>query len=346
MRLGGLELGFPEVLLVFLVSAVALAAGVGASTSGADFSPFNPAWSGVSDLKGEAESGGMETLVVTNVSGYRRVSPSETVSLVLSPVENYSAEEVLRLKGFVERGGVLVVAGEFGDRSNSLLRGLGAGSRVGEGVLRDERFFGPSPFMPVAEPVLESNLTAGVGDLVLNYGSPVETNGSVVFETSEFAYLDRDGDGDLGGDEEMGRYDVAAVEALGRGRVLVLGDGSVFINAMQGREGNSRFAGNLLEDREVFVLDLSHGEGLPPLTAAVLFLRRNGLAAAGLGVFFLVALRLGFRWPWGRERWEVELGREEVVEFLASEHPEWDRERVERMAKSLGEREESPLDGS
>jgi hypothetical protein len=280
--------------------------------------------------------------------------------VVLSPDDGYDPEEADRVRSFVEAGGTLVVAEDYGPHGNDLLSAVGADARVDGRPVRDERTNYRSPALPVATNVTNASRVGGAEQLTLNHGTAVRPNGAAVLvATSEFAYLDADGDGTLDDDEALRSYPVATVEALGDGRVVVVGDPSLFINAMLDRPGNAAFVRGLFEDERSVLLDYSHAAGLPPLAAARLSLQRGPLLQVLAGLLGVLAIG-----AWGRgvdretirvylgrdgepERGEDDTGPEAaLVQYLASEHPDWPRERIERVVErrraDRGDRPEKP----
>lgn len=161
--------------------------------------------------------------VLLNVSVYDETAANGTVSVVLSPETDYSTRDRLRLRSFVQRGGTLVVAEDYGPRGNTLLETVGASARFNGSAVRDERYNYQSPAFPVAQNVTSHPLTTDVSQLTLNYGTVVEANNaSVLVQTSEFAYLDRDGDGELDDNEPLQRRPVVTVEQVGQDRLSPL----------------------------------------------------------------------------------------------------------------------------
>ncbi len=352
MRLLGTEVSLPRALLAGLAGLVLLALVLVGLFSTAAFGAYNPSWDGTSELRTLADGQAEATVVARDVGAYGETTPEETVAVVLSPTEAYSASETDRLRRFVEAGGTLVVAEDFGPHANPLLAGLGVGTRTNGTLVRDERFFYRSPALPVATNVSANHtLTQGIEGVTLNYGTVLDPgpNATVPVSTSAFAYLDTNGSGELDETETVASFPVVAVESADEGRVVAVSDPSVFLNAMLEREGNRRFATTLVDNRTV-LLDLSHTSGVPPLTAVVLVLQQSPLALGSVGAVAVLALAL-----WGRgggrisarvrQRLAVGVGgddgpsvepdTEEIVTAVTRRHPDWDTERVERVAQEV-----------
>jgi len=316
------DLDYPRVLLVVLVITVAVAGVWAASTSASAFGAYNPAWDGASDLETEAAAAGAEPAVITATTAYGDVDPNGTVAVVLSPDEPYGDAEAARLRRFVREGGRLVVADDFGPHSNALLADLGVGVRIDGRLVRDEREHFRSPSLIVAPNVADAPLTRNVPALTLNHGSVLRPGEArVLVETSRYAYLDKNRNGDLDDAETMARRPVVAIERVGEGQVVVASDPSLFVNAMLERPGNRAFVRALFSDRPDVLLDYSHAGGVPPLSAVVLALRRTPwlLATVGIGcVGIVVAVGTSL------DRIRSWLDEDRVVEYRPS------RERLRR----------------
>lgn len=369
---------WPRAVLVALAVATAVALAVGASTSGSAFGVYNPRWDGASDLRGVAADAGAEARVTLDADGYRTAGPEGTVAVVLSPDRAYGPAAAAGVREFVRSGGTLVVAEDFGPHGNELLAAVGASARVDGALLRDERSAYRTPVMPVATGVADHPLTAGVKQLTLNHGTAVRPNGATVLaSTSTVAYRDADRDGVPDPGEEPGPHPVATVERVGEGRVVVLGDPSLLINAMLDRPGNRRLAANLFSGSDRALLDYARAERLPPLAVAVVSLRRSPLAGAAVGTAGVLALV-----AWGRRFGRAAEGpsatddaagatggadavvrgdgaepddtggpptapdREALVAYLRERHPDWPGDRVERVVDAVVADRDRPGRGS
>lgn len=343
-----------RVLLVVFAIAVVGSLLFAASTSTAAFGSYNPNWEGTSDLREMSGDRG-ESPVVLETTAYGDVDPNETVAFVLSPSEPYTGQDVARLREFVTAGGTLVVASDFGSAGNELLADIGATARFDGDVLRDERHYATNPRFPEATNVSAHPYTMGVEQLTLNHGTAVEPGAAdVLVRTSEFAYLDRNGNDELDDDEELAAYPVVTVESVGDGTVVAIGDPSLFINSMLEAQDNEAFTRSILTNHEQVLLDYSHAGSQPPLAVALVVLRETPILQALLGGVGLAAVGLGVHW----RRWVVArltaviarssrvasyfglVDREEpehsaepaaLARYLQEQHPDWDEDRVNRI---------------
>ena len=185
----------PRVVLYALAVTVGLALVIAASTTGAAFGAYNLEWDGTSDLR-ELADRQTDSQVLLDTAPYERGDPNGSVAVILSPTEPYGPNDTRRVREFVDAGGTLVIADDFGPHSNALLDDLGTSARFNGTQLRDERNYYRAPSLPVATTVSETRYTDGVAQITLNKGTAIDAgNATVVAATSPFAYRDRNGTG-------------------------------------------------------------------------------------------------------------------------------------------------------
>lgn len=379
------RISVPKAILVGLTIVVVLALVVAASTSSASYGPYNSEWNGATDLRELARDSGTEVELGRETTSYSSVPPRETVALVLSPDSSYQPRELARITDFVRSGGTLVVAEDFGPHGNELLRTLGASSRFDGQPVRDVESNYRSSAMAVVTPASSHPLVAGVDSVTFNHGTIVvpaggassfdatpssnattssnlssSSNVTPLFNTSERAYLDTDRNGTLSTNETLGNYTVATVERVGNGRVIAIGDPSVFINTMLDRPGNRAFVQALLSRHGTLLLDYSHTGNLPPLVVAVLVVRESSALQFAIGGVAVGVLLVWSRRPgllnrgkfaskifpsilhWWRDDdstpKDARATTSELTAYLERRHPDWDPERVERVVSAVERR--------
>lgn len=290
MRFGPHEFALPRAVLLALLVFTVIALGVAAGTSTASFGTYNPTWDGTAELRRIASDADAEPRIIENTSAYRDVQPRGTVAVILSPDSSYRDTELQQLRRFIRDGGTLVVAEDFGSHGNEILTGIDSSVRFDTRLLRDEREYHRAPDFPVVEPVADHPLVSDVESLTLNHGTVIEpAEATVVVASSPYGYLDGNRNGAPDPDETLRSRPVVTVERMGDGRVIAVGDPSLFINAMLDRGGNRVFVTNLFDDQDRVLLDVSHATALPPLVRLVLFVRNTPLATVAIGLIVVVA---------------------------------------------------------
>ncbi|WP_312907562.1 DUF4350 domain-containing protein [Natronosalvus caseinilyticus] len=335
---------------------VLLALGVVTSTSAAAFGLYNPAWDGTSEFRAHvAADDTVEHNLVRDTQAYTEREANDTVAFVIAPDEPYSSEDATRVRTFVENGGTLVVFENFGEPGNALLNDVGAEARVDGRLLRDERYHYRGPPMPIATEVANHTVTRGVDQLTLNYATAIDPgNATVLVTTSNYTYLG-DEETDLEEVEDLQAYPVATTENVSNGSVVVVGDPSLTINTMFDQPDNAAFLTNLYAGHDRVLFDISHAGNLPPLTAAMVSVRASPLAQLGaglVGIGLVAALVRSDRSTLKRvlarrrgqrtaatakalERSPEALSEDEWAERLRHRHPEWDDDRIRRVATAV-----------
>lgn len=345
--MNGVNLDYPRAVLVALGLVTAVALVFAAGTSTAAFGIYNPAWDGAADLRGVTDAVGADHEIVRNTNRYTTVPVNGTLVVILSPERGYGPNGTERIRRFVREGGTLLLAEDSGAYSNDLLAGIGAETRIDGRLLRDERYNYRSPAMPVATNVSNHMFTQDVNGLTLNYGTAVRPNGATVLATtSGFAYQDVNRNGQIDPGESLDTYPVATVEQVDDGRIIVVGDPSLFINTMLDRPGNQAFVRAVFSEYERVLLDYSHAGGLPPLALTLLILRETPLLQAVVAGVCALSILGWARYPDVRTRARKLLtgsdphdrpgiGPEELVPFVRRRHPDWDEDRIERLIQEI-----------
>ncbi len=221
------------ILLVLLLAGGVIFVHVTTTTE--EYSRYNIGWNGTSDLAAE------EVRDLRDLSRY----PGATL-LILAPDQPFTPEDVGYLRMFLDDGGHVLIADEEGT-ANPFLEDLRSTMRVRPGnfVSLDRDRADPGLF--VGHIVENAGLFTGVETILLNRPAAVE-GGDPLFETSVMTWEDLDRDGRPGGRETFGTVVVCAHE----GNLSVLGDSSLFINAML--EENPKF----IQDLQPLLIDGAH----------------------------------------------------------------------------------------
>jgi hypothetical protein len=345
MQVRGYELTYPRVLLAALIVTLVAAGGVGVGTSSTAFDTYNPEWDGTSDLR-DVAAANASVEIERSTAAYAAHSPNSTTAFIISPTDGYSDADASRIAAFLAEGGTIVVAADFDSHTNPLLAQLGVETRVNNQLLRDERHYFRGPDLPVATNVADTSLLENVSRLTLNHGTSLTPGPSstTLVTTSEFAYIDANQNGTLDANESLGTRPVVVHEAYANGEVIVVSDPSVFINAMLDTPDNRQFASNLATNADTVVFDYSHRSGIPAAVGFVLTVGDSPFLQL-VGMLVVVGLSAGV-WS-GRSLlfWradsdamndvDADVSQAEVIERITARHPEWDDDRVERVARGI-----------
>jgi hypothetical protein len=270
--------------------------------SNEDFRAENPSWNG-----GSAFTDRFNMRALNGLQGLS--AQSQRTVLVVVPYLPFADAELEGLRGYLSRGGTLLLMDDYG-HGNEILGYLGLQARfTGESLLDPMLNFKNGQFPRVMD--FPSVGTAdGVGSIVLNHASSLMNvaEDQVLARSSRFSFLDLDGDSVPGEDEPAGPFPVAASLRFGEGRVLLVTDPSLLINSMEDMADNGGFVRNLLQAwcRDCPVLfDVSHiGQGPLDEARGFLSLGRQVLGSpvgrVGL-VGALLALTLSPLWRRGRD---------------------------------------------
>jgi hypothetical protein len=352
MRLGSREIPLPTLVLVVLAVALGGAVVAAGATSSGAFTPYNPSWQGLSELRTVADDAGLETRTATDVERYETIQAEGTIAVTVAPPE-YTPAERARLRRFVVDGGTLVVAARNPATADPLLDDLGTSVTLDGAPLRDEQEYGSSPDFPLVTWVGNHTAVRNAEGTSLNHGTAlsVERGGSArpVANSSAFSYLDRNRDETLSANETLGSRPVVANQSIGAGEVIVVSDPSVFINAMLERDANRAFVAGLSQGHDRLLVDRTHSS-IPPLVGLLVAIRESSLVAS----VFLLGL-VGVVYAWERDlhtRAFARLGSQRNEDFSGSpdpdtmaayldvRSPEWDDDRRERVLGGIMEARE------
>jgi hypothetical protein len=200
---------------------IALAAHPARAADSGDYDPHSTAWNGLSTFVGLAEGDGFAVDPVATLE-WEQLSADDILVLIY-PLQRV---DPVRLSAFVQAGGQVVIADDFGEGKDALA-GLGL-LRAEVGTPHAATYFKNHVWAPIAKPRGTHPLTQGVGEVV--------TNHPAVLRRVE------------GATTIVGFEDGAVVVAgeRGTGRFVAVSDPSIFINQMQRVPGNLQLTTNIL----------------------------------------------------------------------------------------------------
>ena len=203
-------------LLVLLVTAP-----TPGLAAGNDYLPYNTSWNGLSGLDALARAAGTQLELLDQLSWDDL--PAGASLIIIHP---RAAMKMSRIKPFVEGGGRLLVADDFG-QARSLLESFHI-RRQEQGVVAGALLDG-NPNLPVATTGTATHaLTKGVREIATNHPA---------YFLSPYTTLAGFG---------KGLQQVLVAGKVGKGQLIALSDPSVLINAMLPWSDNRRFASNLV----------------------------------------------------------------------------------------------------
>jgi hypothetical protein len=192
---------------------------------------------------------------------------TRSVLIVIAPVTNFSSSESSSALKFVKGGGTLVVSDSTGT-SNSLLSQMGVGIQVEVNIsLYDNLYNWRAKSLPTAL-ILPSaasafpQILAGVSGIALNEPSPLNiiSGGIAVAITSTNSYESGRSSNLLSSLQSIrptsnasGPFTVGAIDKIGTGTLLVIGDSQFFTNPMLGLANNNALISNLFSNSTVYL---------------------------------------------------------------------------------------------
>jgi hypothetical protein len=210
-----------RVALLLLVATVADAAPPPRDDT-VDYDPRSQAWNGMASFVGLAEGMGFE-VAPKNSLEWSDLSADDILFLVF-PLQRVDPN---RLGAFVQAGGNVVIADDFGEGKDAMA-GLGL-IRADVTTAKASRYYKDLPWAPIAVPKGDHPLSANVPEVVTNHPA---------------ALTHVEGATTVLGFDDGGAVVVAGER--GSGRFVAISDPSIFINRMQQFPGNVQLAANLL----------------------------------------------------------------------------------------------------
>ena len=278
--------------IVLLAAALVLT--VHLSSNNLEFSRYNTGWNGTSVFFSELDRHHV-TLVgdPKELASYR----NNSLLIVIAPSRRPTGAEISAYRAFLERGNTIFLADDFGS-GDEILRGLGSRITLLEGNLSSIDREYADPYTITVYRQTNGSIATRAKTLILNRPVGLE-GGDPIFLTSLLSWIDENGDKRINADEVMGQFAVMSEEPVGRGKLVVLSDPSIFINSMQDQ--------GLPSDNRQFISDLTGGNGTVLIDqmntrtddaegfSEILHLIRTTIA---IELLFLALLVLAALWAW------------------------------------------------
>ena len=242
-----------SIVVSIIVAALLFASLVTLAPDSTAFSVNNYGWNGMQQVSAKY------SFHEINSPSAAASASNRSVLLEVSPATPFSNSEIETVRAFLGGGGTLVVA-DSSTVANSLLEGVGSKITVAGDSVRDPVYNWKQGPLPVA--IVSGSgrdpLVYGVSGLDLSNASSLvvtQANGPIVIaESSPESQALNSSSGTL---ISRGPFVVGALEYLGGGKVVVLGDSTFFLNSVWTRADNQVFINNLLSNSTVY-LDTSN----------------------------------------------------------------------------------------
>ncbi len=325
-------------------------------TNSADFSIYNPGWNGCSNLARrtyesgkfipnlQLESGDDIQVVQRGLTTYRQ-PPRASALIFLGPERAFTSHEIAFVHNFLDRGGMVLLADDFGS-GNTLLRGLkGTSSAFLQFPLLDLSFE-KNPHFGVAYNIRGHEITGNTTRVLLNKPAAIspDENATALIYSSRASWLDRNFNGLRDENEPTGEFPLLTVEKYGNGTLILLSDPSVLINSMLGKMDNNALAedlfGYISRERENVIFSESHRDY--NLVYNIVFDMRYPPKTLTLAAAFIAIITTVFIVdPGYKERTarvirkyifrEKMKGPEDPVTKLLNNHPHWDEHKLKMI---------------
>ncbi len=261
-----------------------------------DFRVGNTFWNGSSGLDSYLTLTPLETLADLPVA-------TEGATLILIPYIELTQPELEDVRRFVNVGGTLVLADDYG-YGNQVLSHLGIGARFSGQALLDPLFSYKNQHLPRVFNLSPGSVTDDVESLVLNHATCLTDieGGDVLAMSSSFSYLDLNDNQRWDEGEPTGAMPVISSHIQASGRVILVSDPSIFINSMGILDDNYGIIENIagitssrlfLDQSHLPYSDLHHTKDLLADVRGVLTTPAGTLAL--VAVLLIIILRP--KWP-------------------------------------------------
>ena len=324
------------------------------NSSKEDFSTYNTDWNGCSLLKESAKQNYSVVDVFSLADGLK--GKERGVVILLNPNKSVSVtdDDVAALQHFVQNGGSLFIANDFGNGNDVLNRlGVGAAVTFNTSLLYDNSSNWAGAEYPVISTFSPSTstVTDGIKELYFNYGTALDvkdTTVTVLATSGSSSYFTVSGQDAV----IQGEKPVLASMDYGKGKVILFSDPSVFINDMN-KGNNTKLFNNVVAtlvggDKGAHVMfDESHRVAQPLWSVAYERVQANDILKYAL-VLLTVSLFVGIvnvRRINARKDHptvtltNIDIDEDIIIGDIVKRNPGWAKERVKKLAHRLSTRE-------
>ena len=231
--------------------------------------PLNDGWNGCSQIY--EMTPGPELLY-----SYQTPLPNHTALItIIGPTIPFLSSETAELRSFLQNGGTVLLADDFGT-GNGLLQSLNVSARFSGQALADLYFYSRTPSFPLVSDFVPDPLTSNVTALILDHPTYIEILNpalvKVVALSSPFSFVDLHNNDTLSPNENTQAYPVIATTHIGGGLLVLVANSNMFDNELINLFNNQLFFRNLLRIASgTTVFDLAHLRSAPLTNPRITF---------------------------------------------------------------------------
>ena len=219
------------------------------------YHPWNSEWNGCSEI--------VNVTHTTMLLSYDIPLPKGTsVLAIIGPSIEFSKKESSYIMSFLEAGGTVLLADDFGT-GNSLLEALNVPARFSGKPIADLLYYSKDPSFPLIIDFLPGPISMNVTVLMLNHPSYIDIRNSSqvtrLASSSSFSFLDLNGDRRPTANETINSYPVLASARIGKGSIVLVSDPNMFVNEMIDLHDNMQLFRNILKmGQDTLFFDVTH----------------------------------------------------------------------------------------
>ena len=249
------------ILLIIGVSLLVMPMSVPRFKSDAAYSVLNTEWNGLSSFGKLLYKSGEITPVLVPYDSLGLGKMNGTL-IVVGPDVDFSQREIEQVRAFLEGGGTLILADDFGT-GNELLAGLGLPQRFSKKPVTGLTYLKNYEF-PVTREITDDALSTGVNYLMMSRPAVILNAQNPAVYTSNASMLNG----------EYGAFPLLDVVSYGKGRVILISDPDIFTNALFPQ--NEPFLRNLIGSlpEKTFYIDEAHHADFNPYSTGTIVIRR------------------------------------------------------------------------
>ena len=224
-----------SVVLLYLVYPSILA---DVSDRDRSLSAYSDDWNDLSEFRNALEERGYTTHAIVATPGILREvrEPERTLLVVIGVETPYSYDDIGSIVDFVDKGGSLILADDYGyadDLANEF------GITFYRYRMWDPDYVGNTSILSIDLSLPDINGTSKDYEVLFNDPTAIESNqqGTTLGFTSNESFLDVNGNGAIDVQDQPGPFEVVTL----KGRMVFIGDPSIFINEMWPQLDNDDF---------------------------------------------------------------------------------------------------------